>query len=211
MISMKILGLYNNNCALELFQWLIDEGHEVILHQEKLNPAWCSVQNFSLTVSYTYRYILTQEIIDALNNNVVNIHNSLLPYNRGADPNLWSIAEQTPRGVTLHYIDARLDKGFIISQEILPYEDNDTLSTSYNNLDKAAKSMFKRAFKYYEFWPSMKKKALGAGTYHSLKDGAAMKSVITSYDLTIPEFIELLSRNTLRGGGGKLCSLLKAS
>lgn len=33
---MKILGLYNNGCALELFDWLEDQGHKVILCSDQL-------------------------------------------------------------------------------------------------------------------------------------------------------------------------------
>lgn len=207
---MKILCLYNNKCALELFGWLEGEGHEVILQTERLDAGWCTEQKFDLTISYTYRYILTEDILGALGYNAVNIHNSFLPYNRGADPNLWSIIDHTPRGVTLHYMDSGLDKGFIIAQEIITGDanDGDTLSGSYNNLDKAAKSMFKRAFRYYDYWPSMKKAALGSGTYHSLKDGLAMKSIIDTYDMTISEFRARLAVIAYRGGGIDFDSVL---
>ena len=185
---MKILCLYNNDCALELFRWIKDMGHEIVLCSEKIAPKWCQEQDFDLAVSYTYRFILSSETIHALHNNVVNIHNSLLPFNRGADPNIWSLVEETPRGVTLHYIDEKLDKGFVISQEIIYDGDEETLSSSYNNLDRTAKLMFKKAFKYYEFWPSLKKQCLGVGTYHSLKDGVEIKTMIDSYDMDNKEF-----------------------
>lgn len=201
---MKILGLYNNECAMELFQWLVDEGHEVVLWNERLNAEWCLRQQFDLSVSYTYRYILTEDVLEALNNNVVNIHNSLLPWNRGADPNLWSIVEKTPRGVTLHYVDTGLDKGSIIAQEIVDDGDEETLSSSYHHLDAAAKKMFQKAFSYYHYWPSMKKLATGTGSYHSLKDGEIMKSVIDSYDMPISEF-----RNRLKKECGKSVKTIK--
>ena len=126
---MKILGLYNNDCALELFQWLENEGHDVVLVTEKLDADWCKEHLFDLAVSYSYRYILKEEVIRALNDNVVNIHNSLLPFNRGADPNLWSIVERTPRGVSLHYMDSELDKGYIIAQRIVNDTDEETLKS----------------------------------------------------------------------------------
>lgn len=194
---MKILCLYNNECAVGLFEWLKDEGHETVLCSEKITPEWCAKQKFDLAVSYTYRFILSAETIYALNDNVVNIHNSLLPFNRGADPNIWSIVEKTPRGVTLHYMDAELDKGFVIAQEIVDDGNDETLLSSYNNLDRAAKELFKKAFKYYEFWPSLKKQCVGAGTYHSLKDGTKVKMVIDTYDIEINEF-----RNRLKNHSG---------
>lgn len=193
---MKILGLYNNECAIELFDWLSSIGHEVILMTEKLNTDWCIEQKFDLAISYTYRYILSSELIDALGNNVINIHNSYLPWNRGADPNLWSIVDKTPRGVTIHYMDAELDKGFIIAQELVEDGDDETLSSSYYNLDVEAKALFKKVFAYYDKWPLMKKKCLGKGSYHSVKDGEEIKSVIDTYDISITEFKNRLNNKT---------------
>lgn len=191
---MKILGLYNNECALVLFRWIEAKGHEVIIRTDKLSSEWCREQSFDLTVSYTYSYILPAEIILALNNNVVNLHNSLLPFNRGADPNLWSIVERTPRGVSLHYMDADLDKGYIIAQIFVNDSDEETLASSYDNLDRAAKQLFKDAFRYYNFWPELKKRADGRGTYHALKDGMDIKKVIDTYDISIKEFRERLKK-----------------
>lgn len=190
---MKVLCLYNNECAIELFEWIKNEGHDVLLWSDELEEKWCKERHFDLAVSYTYRYIISSDIIHLLNDNVVNIHNSVLPFNRGADPNIWSIVERTPRGVTLHYIDSDLDKGFIIAQDFVIDNDDETLSSSYDNLDRVAKTLFKKAFKYYQFWPMLKKTSVGKGTYHSLKDGVGIKSVIDSYDISVKDFRERLS------------------
>lgn len=189
---MKILCLYNNDFALELFQWLENEGHEIVLSSEKLDISWCEEQQFDLAVSYTYRYILSAQIIHALNKNVVNLHNSFLPFNRGADPNLWSIVDETPRGVTLHYIDTKLDKGFIIAQAFVNDGEDETFESSYFNLDKAAKKLFKEAFNNYKYWPELKKKAVGCGSYHALKDGVKIKALIESYKIKIKDFKAIL-------------------
>jgi len=188
----KILFLYNNSCAEELGQWLESQNHEVVFWQEKLDDVWCGEQQFDLTISYTYRYIIDKRTIEVLNNNVVNIHNSFLPWNRGASPNIWSVVDGTPRGVTLHYIDENLDKGDIIAQRIVPIMENETLKSGYDRMDFVAKEMFKETFLYYAYWPSMKKKALGKGSYHSSKDGERFKSVIKDYDILIKEFINKL-------------------
>lgn len=185
---MKILYLYNNDCAMELSEWLIEQKHEVVCCSGKLNALWCTEQKFDLTVSYTYRYILTQDLLLSLNNNVVNIHNSYLPWNRGADPNIWSIVENTPRGVTLHYMNEKLDKGYIIAQKLVKKKKEDTLKSSYESLDRAAKDLFKEAFAFYKDWSQMKKYPMGTGTYHSLESGKQIKSVIDTYDLSIIEF-----------------------
>lgn len=187
---MKILCLYGNECALELFEWLGEQGHDVTLCTEKVNPEWCKGRQFDLAVSYTYRHILTDAQLKALDYNAVNIHNSFLPWNRGADPNIWSIVDDTPRGVTLHYMDEELDRGGIIVQELVEEKLGETLHSSYEELDKAAKQLFRTAFAYYRHWPEMKKLPSGRGTYHSLKDGERIKSMIDDYDMTVVRFKE---------------------
>ena len=189
---MKILFLYNNDCALELLNSIKDLWHETVAYSERLTVDFIKEGGFDLAVSYTYRYILTEELIKALNCNVVNIHNAYLPYNRGADPNLWSLVEGTPRGVTLHYISAGLDKGDIIAQRLVTEGDGETLKSSYDNLDKNAREMFLEAFKDYDKWNELRHAPSGSGTYHSLKDGEKIKSVITSYDMKISDFLEAL-------------------
>lgn len=182
---MKILCLYHNKCALELFKWLESEGHEIVLWTERLDADWCRRAGFDLTVSYTYRYLIPETVLNALGNNVVNLHNSVLPWNRGADPNIWSYLDETPRGVTLHYMDAQLDKGHIIAQKLVNDGAGQTLQSSYDNLDRAAKELFRDAFRYYGYWQSMRKAALGKGSYHSVRDGEKFRPLIDSYHMPV--------------------------
>ncbi|MBO7600534.1 MAG: hypothetical protein J6S95_05225 [Lachnospiraceae bacterium] len=187
---MKILCLYNNECALPLFDEIRKLKHETVLMTERLSLDYIRSENFDLAVSYTYRYIISGDILKALKGNIVNLHNSYLPYNRGADPNLWSFAENTPRGVTLHYMDEGLDKGYIIAQRLVTEGDGETLKSSYDNLDKNAREMFLEAFKEYDNWQNMKHLPEGKGSYHSVKDGLLLKEKITSYDMKIEDFIK---------------------
>ncbi len=205
---MKILCLYGNNCAIELFNWIEEQGHEITLWSGRLDNKWLIKNSFDMAVSYTYRYILSQDIINLMKGNVVNIHNSFLPWNRGADPNMWSIIDESPRGVTLHYMDAELDKGYIIAQTFVPYKESETLESSYYNLDTAAKSLFKEAFRYYMYWPEMKKKALGVGNYHSVNDGDHVKSLFDTYKITLHDFKKKIrdSKKGLLDGWGRVNS-----
>jgi UDP-4-amino-4,6-dideoxy-N-acetyl-beta-L-altrosamine transaminase len=94
------------------------------------------VINYDFIISFGYRYIIKKDIIELFkNNNIINLHISYLPYNRGADPNLWSILDNTPSGVTIHLIDENIDTGDILIQERVFFDyDNDTLESSYNKL-----------------------------------------------------------------------------
>lgn len=188
---MKILCLYNNDCALELFHWLQLQNNECVFFCEQLSAEWVRDQHFDLAVSYTYSLIIQPDVIEVLNNNIVNLHTSFLPWNRGVDPNMWSFIDGTPRGVTLHYIDCRLDKGFIIAQEIVSIcsDKSQTLRSTYNELHQAAIELFKKAFYYYDYWPEMKKQAIGKGTYHTDMQGKTLRENINSFDMLVSDFI----------------------
>ncbi|MCI9507858.1 MAG: hypothetical protein HFF62_15065 [Oscillospiraceae bacterium] len=185
---MRILCLYNNECALPLFEWLHKQGHETILVSEKLTHEWCKNREIDLAVSYTYRYVLSEEILEILHYNAVNLHNSFLPWNRGSDPNLWSLVEDVPRGVTLHYMESGLDKGAVITQRLVPLLPRDTLRSSYVALDLAAQMQFEQAFQWYPYWPQMKKYSMDKGSYHSVEDGKFLHDVIDTYDISVEEF-----------------------
>ena len=63
------------------------------------------------------------------------MHISFLPYNKGADPNLWSYLENSPKGVTIHKIDKGINTGDILLQkEVQDNIETDTLKTSFNRL-----------------------------------------------------------------------------
>ena len=53
-------------------------------------------------LSVLFGYILAPEFLALFPSDVVNLHPAYLPHNRGAYPNVWSIVERTPAGVTLH-------------------------------------------------------------------------------------------------------------
>ena len=199
---MKILCLYNNPCALPLFDWLKEQGNSVIMKNEPLDEQWCRAESFDFALSYTYRHIISPEVLAALNHEVLNIHNSFLPFNRGADPNLWSIVSDTPRGVTIHFMDESLDKGHILAQTVVPLLECDTLESSYNALDRAAKELFKSIYPYHSFWHEMAKIPVGKGSYHNSKDIAFLKEHIADYSVGVDEAKRLFdSMNVVYGGG----------
>ena len=76
-------------------------------------------QQIDFIVSYGYQYRLSKRVLDQINYRAINLHISYLPWNRGADPNLWSAVEDTPKGVTIHYIDDGFDTGDILFQKAI--------------------------------------------------------------------------------------------
>jgi len=61
----------------------------------------------------------------------VNLHNSYLPWNRGAHACTWAIIDRTPGGATMHWMDEGIDTGDILYQEPLTIHENDTAHDLY--------------------------------------------------------------------------------
>ena len=60
----------------------------------------------------------------------VNVHSALLPRYRGMLPSFWVLYNnEKETGVTVHYMDEKLDSGDIILQERVPVDESDTQHT----------------------------------------------------------------------------------
>ena len=190
---MKILFLYNNENALPLADWLMSEGNDVTIHSDKISNSFPGLKSYSMILSFSYRYIVPTTILEAVNWNAVNLHISYLPWNRGANPNQWSIIDNTPKGVTLHYMAEQVDAGDIIAQKLVHINKEDTLYSSYQRLINSAIDLFKEAFKAYPHWNDMRKKALSAGSYHSSSEYTPYRQLIgDDYSISIHEFIKIV-------------------
>lgn len=145
---MKILLLTSNDSPLEgVFQtW----GDELVKRTDPLTSGTLAASHFDFLISHGYRHILRKPVLDQFPNHAINLHISLLPWNRGADPNFWSFLENTPKGVTIHHIDPGVDTGDIIAQREVRVRTNDTLSTSYARLQAEIVILF------HEQWPAIR-------------------------------------------------------
>jgi methionyl-tRNA formyltransferase len=76
----------------------------------------------------------------------INTHPSLVPYNRGKHSNFWALAEQTPFGVSLHFVDEGIDCGDIIAQTPINYNWEDNGRTIYEKALIAMADLFKKTY-----------------------------------------------------------------
>jgi len=129
-------------------------------------------------VSHGYRLILREPQLAPLPRRIVNLHISLLPYNRGADPTLWSVLEDTPAGVTIHDIDTGVDTGDVLAQRRVELRDEDTLATAYDTLQATLVDLFR------EHWPAIaagtceRRPQPPGGTVHRVADRAAVEHLL---------------------------------
>ena len=112
------------------------------------NPAFSPRENFrplrlrEQTPDFYDRYDLflslhsKQLFPDALveNHLCINVHPGLNPHNRGWFPQVFSILNGLPAGVTIHKMDAQLDHGPVAWQEELPIYPQDTSKDVYDRI-----------------------------------------------------------------------------
>lgn len=116
--------------------------HELITVDGAITPDWCRELSPDLILSFGYRSMISEEVLREVDGNAVNLHVSLLPWNRGADPNFWSWVEGTPKGVTLHWITSGLDQGPILAQREVELDRRDTLRITYATLIEEITDLF---------------------------------------------------------------------
>ncbi|AGA56415.1 methionyl-tRNA formyltransferase [Thermobacillus composti KWC4] len=145
-------------------------GDEMIHAEDRLTGDEPWLNRVDFLVSYGYRHILRPAVFDRFGNRAINLHISLLPWNRGADPNVWSFLEDTPKGVTIHVIDERLDTGHILLQEEVAMNELDTLRTSYNRLTQTIERLFWDNWEQLRACRIMPKAQPRGGSMHYKKD-----------------------------------------
>lgn len=185
---MKILLL---GPAREAFEsYLRSMGDDVVQREDPLDPATLATEGWDWLVSFGYRHIIRREVLDLFPERIINLHISLLPWNRGADPNLWSFIEDTPKGVTIHLVDEGLDTGPILAQRRVDWQPGDTLATSYARLTASIESLFR------ELWPQLRSGGVQArpqpsgGSAHRLKDRLRVEHLLAQgWDTSVESLI----------------------
>ena len=71
-----------------IYDKIIALGYNANIISDKIT--YEMVQNYDFIISFGYRHIIKEDVINKFINKIINLHISYLPYNKGADPNLWS-------------------------------------------------------------------------------------------------------------------------
>src|SRR5579863_5892782 len=97
---------------------------------DKLVVAALREKNVDLVCLAGYMRLLSPFFVTAFRNRILNIHPSLLPAFPGLEPQRQALEHGAKfSGCTVHFVDENLDAGPIITQAVVPIQDNDTPET----------------------------------------------------------------------------------
>ena len=102
----------------------------------------------------------------------LNLHPGLLPWNGGANPNVWPLVDGSPAGTTLQVMAEEIDAGDVLCQEPVEVRPDDTAETLYRRLEETSFELFRSA------WPTVRDleptPQAGEGSYHRTSELASL-------------------------------------
>jgi len=115
------------------------------LYEEHTLNALRSLELDLILLSW-WPYILKKSLKEIPRLGCLNFHPSYLSYNRGKHYNFWTIVEDTPFGVTLHWVDEGIDTGDKAFQSPIEKSWEDTGETLYYKAQKEIVRLFREKF-----------------------------------------------------------------
>jgi methionyl-tRNA formyltransferase len=95
-----------------------------------------------LLIVVAYGQILKKELLSLPTKGCINLHASILPKYRGAGPIQWAIANgDKETGVSVMYMNERLDAGDVLATSIVPIDEHDTAGIVHDKLAVAGVSL----------------------------------------------------------------------
>lgn len=121
-------------------------GLNVLKYENSINEPGLinkiKILNPDLAVVCSYNKKFGAELLKSVKGGFVNVHPSLLPQYRGANPYSHAIInDEKETGITFHYMDENFDTGNIILQKHLILAPNDTMGTVFNKSNFTASQM----------------------------------------------------------------------
>lgn len=103
-------------------------------------------QNPDLIVVVAYGKILPKELIEIPKYGIINVHSSLLPKYRGAAPiNAALINGDRKSGVSIMYVEEKLDAGAVLLQKETEIDEQDTFLTLHDRLKEMGAELLEEA------------------------------------------------------------------
>ncbi len=161
----------------------------------------------NIAVSALFGHLIPGKIVDFFWPNIFNLHPSLLPLGRGADPIAWAIIEKCRQGVTIHVMEEKLDSGPIVSQSEILVSFGQTAGQIY---DMAIEELVRLFEAFVEEWskPIKSSPQKGKSTFHSASDLKDIRLKLIQGNNDVENSLRLIQALTFSDGR---CARLKLS
>lgn len=138
-----------------------------------------------LWISVHWPYLFSSDQLQMPRLGVVNVHNSYLPWNKGAHACTWAIIDQTPHGATMHWLDLGVDTGPILFQERVEVDEHDTAHSLYAKTAAAEVRVFKTGMEMILSGDHRKLPQTAAGTIHRKRDFDRLVRALSTSDCKV--------------------------
>jgi len=166
----KILFLGYNSKQTRLIKFLRKKNKVTEHGQKKITIRIAKYYDF--LISFGYKKILSKRVLQSLKRPAINLHISYLPYNKGSHPNFWSFIDNTPKGISIHEINEKIDDGKIIIRKKINFilTKNSTFEQTYKKLIIEIEKLFIKNSKNILIGKYKGKKIIKEGTFHKKKN-----------------------------------------
>jgi len=107
-------------------------------------------EKIDLIVLAGFMRILSPEFVGKFKNKIINIHPAILPAFKGghAIPDAFNYGAKIT-GVTVHFVDEKMDHGPIILQQAVKIEENDTIESLEEKIHRIEHKLYPQAIKLF--------------------------------------------------------------
>ena len=148
------------------------------------------IQSYQLVISAHCKQIFPAKLVN--DTTCINIHPGLNPFNRGLYPQVFSIVNGLPIGVTIHLMNEEIDSGDIIISEPVAIYDTDTSLDVYNRIQDLEKRLIAEHLQSLVRGNYQTQKMAEEGNYNSIDDFKGLCQLNLDHQGTLKEHINLL-------------------
>ncbi len=199
---MKTLILTDNTHALDLARELQKQYADIEVYQSPKGPLADVprlkvrdqvaeiIARYDLIISIHCKQLFPPEIVNRVR--CVNVHPGLNPFNRGWFPQVFSILNGLPAGVTIHEMDEQLDHGAIIAQQAYDIEPWDTSGSAYVKIMQIERELVLKHFAEIRAGSYKKITPSAEGNVNYKKDYDALRELNLGEQGTFGDFVNRL-------------------
>jgi dTDP-4-amino-4,6-dideoxyglucose formyltransferase len=140
------------------------------------------IADYGLVVSIHCTQMFPPRLVEGVR--CINVHPGLNPYNRGWYPQVFSLINGLPCGVTIHEIDNELDHGPIIVQQAYEVKPWDTSGSVYAELMRIERALVEKHFGWIRDTPRMTSQT-PEGNINCKRDFEALRQIDLSDPTTM--------------------------